>query len=75
MTPISHLSPGLKLRLETELYLGFVHRDHMADNAASLATARSHVRVDGECGMARVDPGRFPELLAAHAKTAELASG
>jgi len=35
MTPISHLSPGLKLRLETELYLGFVHRDHMADNAGS----------------------------------------
>jgi len=25
--------------------------------------------------MARGDPGRFPELLAAHAKTAELASG
>ena len=78
MTPISHLSPGLKLRLETELYLGFVHRDHMADNAASLATARSHVRVDGvatECGMARGDPARFPELLTAHVKTAELASG
>jgi hypothetical protein len=25
--------------------------------------------------MARGDPARFPELLAAHAKTAELASG
>jgi hypothetical protein len=37
-----------------------------------------HVRVDGvatECGMARGDPARFPELLAAHAKTEELASG
>jgi hypothetical protein len=66
---------GQKLRLETELCLGLVHRDHMADNAARLATARNHVRVDGECGMARGDPGRFPELLAAHAKTAELASG
>jgi len=36
------------------------------------------VRVDGvatECGMARGDPALFPELLAAHAKTAELASG
>ena len=32
----------------------------------------SYVRVDGvatECGMARGDPTRFPELLAAHAKT------
>src|SRR6266404_3138582 len=69
---------GLKLRPETELFLGLVHRDDMAGNAARLAAARSHVRVDGvatECGMARGDPVRFPELLAAHAKTAELASG
>jgi len=68
----------LKLRPETELYLGLVHRDDMAGNAARLAAARSHVRVDGvatECGMARGDPARFPELLAAHVKTAELASG
>ena len=69
---------GLKLRPETELYLGLVHRDDMAGNAARLAAARRHIRVDGvaaECGMARGDPARFPELLAAHAKTAELASG
>src|SRR5438094_619694 len=54
---------GLKLRPETELYLGLVHRDDMAGNAARLAAARSHVRVDGvatECGMARGDPERFP---------------
>src|SRR5262249_61121966 len=60
----------LKLRPETELYLGLVHRDDMAGNAARLAAARSHVRVDGvaaECGMARGDPERFPALLAAHA--------
>jgi len=57
---------GLKLRPETELYLGLVHRDDMAGNAARLAAA---------CGMARGDPARFPELLAAHAKTAELVSG
>jgi hypothetical protein len=69
---------GLKLHPETELYLGLVHRDDMAGNAARLAAARRHVRVDGvatECGMARGDPQRFPELLAAHAKTAELAAG
>jgi hypothetical protein len=68
---------GLKLRPETELYLGLVHRDDMAGNAARLAAARRHVRVDGvatECGMARGDPKRFPGLLAAHVQTAELAA-
>jgi hypothetical protein len=47
----------------------------MAGNAARLATARRHVRVDGvatECGMARGDPEDFPALLATHAQTAEL---
>jgi hypothetical protein len=66
---------GLKFRPETELYLGLVHRDDMAGNAARLAAARSHVRVDGvatECGMARGDPERFPALLEAHAQTVEL---
>src|SRR6201987_5026012 len=37
----------LKLRPETELYLGLVHRDNMAGNATRLAAARSYVRVDG----------------------------
>ena len=66
---------GLKLHPETELYLGLVHHDDMAANAARLATAQRHVRVDGvatECGMARGDPERFPGLLAAHVQTAEL---
>ena len=66
----------LRLHPETELYLGLVHRDDMAGNAARLAAARRHVRVDGvatECGMARGDPKRFPELLAAHVRTVELA--
>ena len=69
---------GLKLRQETELYLGLVHRDDMAGNAARLAAARRHVRVDGvatECGMARGDPERFPALLEAHAQTVELGGG
>ncbi|HEX6441582.1 MAG TPA: hypothetical protein VF007_05295 [Stellaceae bacterium] len=73
----SYFAPlaGLKLRPETELYLGLVHHDDPAGNAARLAAARRHVRVDGiatECGMARGDPARFPALLAAHAETAEL---
>jgi hypothetical protein len=64
---------GLQLRPETELYLGLVHRDDAAGNAARLAAARRRARVDGvatECGMARGDPERFPALLAAHATTA-----
>jgi len=66
---------GLKLRPETELYLGLVHHDDETGNAARLAAARRHVRVDGvaaECGMARGDPARLPALLAAHARTVEL---
>jgi hypothetical protein len=65
----------LQLRPETELYLGLVHHDDEAGNAARLAAARRHVRVDGvatECGMARGDPARLPALLEAHARTAEL---
>jgi hypothetical protein len=68
---------GLKLRPATELYLGLVHRDDMAGNAARLAAARSHVRVDGvatECGMARGDPARLPALLAAHVRVAQIAA-
>ena len=60
---------GLKLRPETELYLGLVHRDDMVGNAARVASAGRHVRVDGvatECGMARGDPARLPSLLASH---------
>ena len=65
----------LRLKPETELYLGLVHHDDAAGDAARLAAARRHVRVDGvatECGMARGDPARFPALLAAHAETAQL---
>jgi hypothetical protein len=66
---------GLQVRPETELYLGLVHRNDVAGNAARLAAARRHTRVDGvatECGMARGDPQQFPALLAAHVQTAEL---
>ena len=51
---------SLRLRPETELYLGLIHHDDAAGDAARLAAARRHVRVDGiatECGMARGDPG------------------
>ena len=66
---------ALQWRPDTERYLGLVHREDMTGNAARLAAARRHARVDGvatECGMARGDPARFPGLLAAHVQTAAL---
>jgi len=66
----------LKLGRDTELYLGLIHHDDAQGDAARLAAARRHARVDGigtECGMARGDPARLPALLAAHARAAELA--
>jgi hypothetical protein len=67
---------NLKLRPETELYLGLIHYNDSQGDAARLAAARRHARVDGigtECGMARGDPARLPALLAAHAKAAQQA--
>ena len=64
----------LKLDPATELYLGLIHHADAAGDAARLAAARRHVRVDGistECGMARGDPARLAGLLAAHARVAE----
>jgi hypothetical protein len=73
---------GLKLRPETELYLGLVHRDDMAGNAARFAAARRHVRVDGvatECSTAlsaRLDPEDLREVIAAyHRAVAEIVTG
>jgi hypothetical protein len=66
----------LKLKPETELYLGLIHHNDQAGDAARLAAARRHARVDGigtECGMARGDPARLPALLASHARAAEIA--
>jgi hypothetical protein len=59
---------------ETDLYLGLVHHDDEEGNAARMAAARRHVRVDGvatECGKTRGDPSRLPALLAAHATMAQ----
>ena len=62
---------NLQVRPETELYLGLIHHDDAAGDARRLAVARRHVRVDGvatECGMARGDPVRLSNLLAAHVR-------
>jgi hypothetical protein len=68
---------GLGLHPETELYLGLVHHDDAAGDAARLAAARRHARVAGvatECGMARGDPARLPALLAAHVHVTQAAA-
>lgn len=76
-TDDAYFAPLERLRLgdETELYLGLIHHDDAKGDAARLAAARRHVRVDGigtECGMARGDPARLPALLAAHARAAAI---
>jgi len=61
----------LKLGPATEIYLGLIHYNDAAGDAARLAAARRFTRVDGigtECGMARGDAARLPGLLAAHAR-------
>ncbi len=63
--PLAHLS----LPSATELYLGLIHFDDRPGDAARLAAARRHVRVDGigtECGMARGDASRLASLLESH---------
>jgi hypothetical protein len=77
-TDDAYFAPLENLRLgpQTELYLGLIHHDDAKGDAARLAAARRHARVDGigtECGMARGDPARLPALLAAHARAAEIA--
>lgn len=66
---------NLKLKPGAALYLGLIHHNDAAGDAARLQAARRYTTVDGigtECGMARGDPARLPELLKAHARAAEL---
>jgi hypothetical protein len=65
---------GLRLGAGTDLYLGLIHYNDAVGDARRLAVARRYVRVDGvatECGMARGDPTRLADLLAAHALAAK----
>ena len=66
---------NLKLKPGTALYLGLIHHADAAGDAARLAAARRYATVDGigtECGMARGDPARLPELLKSHSRAAEI---
>jgi hypothetical protein len=59
----------LAIDAATDLYIGLIHHDDPSGDAARLAAARRHVRVDGvatECGMGRGDPARLHALLDAH---------
>jgi hypothetical protein len=68
---------NLKLKPGTALYLGLIHHSDASGDATRLAAARRHARVDGigtECGMARGDPARLPELLKSHSRAAEIST-
>ena len=78
-TDDAYFAPLANLRLhpETQLYLGLSTTTILAGDAARLAAARRHAKVDGvatECGMARGDPARLPALLAAHVRAAQAAA-
>ena len=65
---------GLKLRPETELYLGLVHTtDGLAGAQARVKAAQKAVKNFGvatECGMGRRPPATIPDLLRLHAEVA-----
>jgi len=69
-TDDAYFAPLRTLALRgAELYLGLIHHDNVAGDAARLAAARKHARVDGigtECGLGRGDPKRLESLLASH---------
>jgi hypothetical protein len=58
----------------TVLYLGLLHFDDAAGDAARIAMARRHAPEFGfsaECGWGRTEPGRLPGLLKGHRIAAE----
>lgn len=75
-TSTSHFEPlrDLKLRPETELYLGLVHKtDGIEGTRQRIDCARRVVKKFGigtECGLGRRPPETVPELMDIHAATA-----
>jgi hypothetical protein len=60
---------GLALPAAATLYLGLIHYDDAAGDAARIDAAQKVVPRFGiatECGWGRTDPARVPDLLAAH---------
>ena len=67
----------LKIDRDIELYLGLIHHDDEAGDAARIAAARKYVDelgISTECGWGRTDPARVPGLLESHRKQARLIS-
>ena len=66
---------GLKLRTETELYLGLVHMTGGLEGIQNrISTAERHTGEFGiatECGFGRRDPATIPALLKLHADAAQ----
>jgi hypothetical protein len=79
-TDDAYVAPLANLRghAGTTLYLGLLHHDDRAGDAARMATARRIVKTFGvaaECGWGRTDPARLPSLLASHRAAAEESRG
>jgi len=75
----AYFSPlaDLDLAQQTHLYLGMVHTHDDTGNAARLAQASKHARIDGvaaECGLGRGDPAGFEAVLDAHSFAARIAA-
>ena len=67
----------LDIDRDIELYLGLIHHDDEAGDAARIDTARKFLDEFGistECGWGRTDPARVPGLLDSHRKQARLIS-
>jgi hypothetical protein len=69
----------LRLRPETELFLGLVHHsDGIAGTRKRMAAAAKVVTAFGiatECGLGRRPPETLPRLLRIHAEAADLPIG
>jgi hypothetical protein len=67
---------NLRLRPETELYLGLVHHSDGVAGTRQRIAAAARVAADfgiaTECGMGRRDPKTMPELLRVHAEVADM---
>ena len=72
-----HPLRDLDIDRDIEIYLGLIHHDDDAGDAARIGTARKYLDEFGistECGWGRTDPARVPGLLDSHRKQARLIS-
>ena len=68
---------GLDIDRDIALYLGLIHHDDEAGDAARIDAARKYLDdfgISTECGWGRTDPARVPGLLDSHRRQARLLS-